>query len=152
MTTTARLTTATTSRHTWVPAVGGLAGALLSAKAALILGSGNTVPAGPMAALYLVGIAVGVCAAVGLGLRRRSLVWRVALGLAAPLLFVAWVLGLGELLEPLVGAISDRQHIRDEAPIGLVGLVLLGASFVGYRRDLRIRSMAQPCAMSTNRE
>jgi hypothetical protein len=136
--TTAQATTSPTStRHRWVPAVGALAGLTLTVKAGLIIGTGDDVADQPMAILYLTGIVVGVAAAVGFGLRRSPLALRIATAIVAPLLLVAWIMGLGEVVEPLFGMVNDAQYVRDEGPIGLLGLVLLTASFVGYSRDQR---------------
>lgn len=129
--------TRTSVRHPWVPAVGALAGAALATKAALIIGSGNAVGDTPMAVLYLAGNAVALVAAVGLGLRRRRLWQRIVVGVAAPLLFAAWILSLGEILNPVSELFSDAAHVGDELPVGVVGLALLAASYVGYRADQR---------------
>lgn len=125
----------TTTRHAWVPAVGALAGTALTVKAALIIGSGNGVGDQPMAVLYLAGIAVGIVAAVGLGLRRRPLWQRIVVGVAAPLLLVLWILGLGEVLNPIAELFSNEAYVGDELPVGVAGLVLLATSLIGYRAD-----------------
>lgn len=128
-------TPATSVRHPWVPAVGALAGAALTVKAALIIGSGGAVGDQPMAVLYLAGIAVSLAAAVGLGLRRRPVWQRIVLAVAAPLLLVAWIIGLGEVLNPVAELFSDEAYVGDELPVGVAGLALLGASYLGYRTD-----------------
>lgn len=124
-------------RHPWVPALGALSGVALTAKAALIIGSGNAVGEQAMALLYLGGIAVGLVAAVGLGLRRRPVWQRVLVGAAAPLLLVAWIVGLGEILNPVARLFSDAAYVGDELPVGAAGLVLLAAAYVGFRVDQR---------------
>lgn len=137
----------TSIRHPWVPAVGAVAGTALAVKAAVIIGSGNAVPEQPMAVLYLFGIAVGVIAGIGLGLRRRSVWQRLLVGVAAPLFVVAWIIGLGELVEPLVGTVSDEQYVRDETPVGLLGLGMLAASYVGFRHDQRAGLVTREAAV-----
>lgn len=127
----------TAARHRWVPAVGAFAGMTLTVKAGLIIGTGNAVAEQPMAILYLGGLALGVVAAVGLGLRRRPIALRIATAVVAPLLLVAWIVGLGEAVEPLFGMVSDAQHVRDEGPIGLLGVLLMVAAYVGHSRDQR---------------
>lgn len=127
----------TVVRHRWVPAVGALAGLTLTAKAALIIGSGNAIAEPPLAVLYLAGLAIGVAAAIGFGLRRRPLALRIATAVVAPLLLVAWIMSLGELVEPLFGLVDDAQYVRDEGPIGLLGVFLLAAAYVGYSHDQR---------------
>ena len=125
------------ARHTWVPAVGAVAGTMLAAKAGLIIGSRNTVGDGAMAVLYLGGIAIGLVAAIGLGLRRRSVGLRVVVAIAAPLLLLGWVTTLGEIVEPVVAAFADSLYVREEAAVGVLGVVLLVASYLGFRRDQR---------------
>lgn len=134
---TAKSKSSTGARHRWVPVAGALAGLALTVKAGLIIGSGNAVADQPMAILYLFGVAVGVSAAVGLGLRRRPLALRIATAVVAPLLLIAWIIGLGEIVEPLFAMVKDTAYVRDEGPVGLLGLFLLAASYVGYSRDQR---------------
>jgi len=136
--TTAQSTTSpATARHRWVPAVGALAGLALTVKAGLIIGTGDAIAEQPMAILYLTGLGVGAAAAIGLGLRRNKLALRIATAVLAPLLLIAWIMGLGEVVEPLFQLFSDAQYVRDEGPIGLLGVVLLAAAYVGYARDQR---------------
>ena len=120
-----------------MPAVGALAGLTLTVKASLIIGTGNAIAEQPMAVLYLSGLALGVAAAVGFGLRRSPLALRIATAVVAPLLLIAWIMGLGEVVEPLFGLVNDAQYVRDEGPIGLLGVVLLAAAYVGYSYDQR---------------
>ncbi len=60
------------TRHTWVPYAAAAAGVSLIAKGTLIIASGNTVSEVPMGVLYLGGLALGLIAAVGAGLRQRG--------------------------------------------------------------------------------
>jgi hypothetical protein len=125
------------TRHTWVPYVGAVAGAALLLKAVLIVGSGNAVGDGPMAVLYLLGVLLGVVAAVGAGLRRDRIGTRIATAAGGALLLLAWITGLGDGLKPLVALASDAEHVQVETPIGLAGAVLLGLSWWGFTRDTR---------------
>ena len=136
-TSTQNTNSSTVSRHRWVPAVGALAGLALTVKAGLIIGTGDAIAEQPMAILYLSGIAVGVASAIGFGLRRSRLALRLAVAVGAPLLLVAWIMGLGEVVEPLFHLVSDAQYVRDEGPIGLLGVTLLAAAYVGYSHDQR---------------
>jgi hypothetical protein len=112
-----------------------VAGAALLLKAVLIIGSGNEVGEGPMAVLYLLGLAVGVVAAIGAGLRRERLGARIGVALGGAVLLVAWIMGIGDALKPAVAVLSDAAHVQDEVPIGLAGAVLLGLSWWGFTRD-----------------
>ncbi len=126
----------TTARHTWVPYAAGLAGTILVLKVALVIASNNEALDGPMGGVsHLGGVALGLAAAIGVGLRQQSIRRRVLVSFGTALLFVAWIMGLGDLLKPLIGAISDAQHVKDEVPIGIAGLALLVGSYVGYSHD-----------------
>ena len=135
-----------TSRHTWVPAVAALSGAAFVLDTALVVGFHDRIPDGPMFAMYDVAILLGAIAGVGLGLRRDHLGARIAVAVVAPLLVVAWILGLGEVLEPAVGLFSDRDYVQDEIPVGVLGLVLLASAYVGYRHDQRTSAPAYATA------
>lgn len=127
----------TSVRHAWVPTAGALAGAALTAKAALIIGSSGSISEGPMAVLYLAGLAVGLVAAIGLGLRRGKVWQRIAVAVVASLLLVFWILGLGEVLNPVAELFSNEAYVGDELPVGVAGVVMLAAAYVGYRSDER---------------
>lgn len=135
MTTISTRQSTTTRRHSWVPAVGGLSGAAFVLVCALVLGFHDEFPDGPLIVMYDLAILTGVAAGIGLGLRRRALGARIAVAVAAPVLVVAWILGLGEVVEPLVAVFSDQQYVQDEVPPGLLGVVLLAASYIGFRHD-----------------
>ncbi|HVM27553.1 MAG TPA: hypothetical protein VM433_07765 [Mycobacteriales bacterium] len=143
MTTSGTTSSATTSApptrraHAWVPYVGAAAGAALLLKAALIIGSGNGVGEGPMGVLYLLGLLLGLVAAVGAGLRRRGAARRAGVAVGGVVLLVLWVIGLGEAVEPVVALVSDAQHVQDEFPVGLAGVALLALSWWGFNRDTR---------------
>ena len=125
----------TTPRHTWVPVVGALAGASFAAKYALMMSAGPTASDNAYAVLWIAGTVLGAVAGVGLGLRRRAVWERVVVAVAAPALVLAWIMGLGEILEPLATSIGHTTDEAIEFPLGLLGLVLLAASYVGYRHD-----------------
>ena len=127
----------TPRRHPWVPIVGALGGAAFVLDCAFVLAFDNTFPDAPLIVMYDVAILLGVISGVGLGLRRTALWARIAVAVGAPLLVLAWIVGLGEVVEPLVAMFSDKQYVQDEVPPGLLGVVLLAASYVGFRHDQR---------------
>ena len=128
--------TRTGARHTWVPYVAALAGAILVVKVALVIASDNQALDGPMGGIsHLSGVGLGLVAAIGVGLRQDGVGRRVAVGFGTAVLFVAWVMGLGDTLKPVVAAISDAQHVKDEVPIGLAGVALLAGAYLGWSRD-----------------
>lgn len=122
-------------RHTWVPWVAALAGAAFTLKVLLIFATDAGLSDTPFAVLYLSGLVLGLVAAVGLGLRQEGALRGVAVGLGAAVLLVAWIMGLGEVLEPVVGLVSDTEYVREETPILVAGLVLLGLAWAGRSRD-----------------
>jgi hypothetical protein len=124
-------------RHAWVPYVAGLAGGALLLKAALIIASGNQVDPRPMAVLYLTGLACGLVAAIGAGLRRRHVLSKIALALGLTTLLGAWIIGLSDAVEPLIAVVSEAAHVVDEVPVGAAGLVILLAAWFGFTRDQR---------------
>ena len=129
--------TDSTPRHTWVPWVAALAGAAFTLKVVLIFASGNELPGGPLAVLYLSGLALGIAAAVGAGLRQRGALRSVGVGLGSVLLLVLWIMGFGDALKPVVGLVSDTTYVKDEVPVLLAGLVLLALAWRARVRDLR---------------
>ncbi len=58
------------------------------------------------------------------------------------MLLAAWIVGLGDTLEPLISRISDAEYVNDEVPILLAGLVLLALAFRAHSRD--VPSTADP--------
>lgn len=129
-----------TPRHTWVPWVAALAGTAYTLKVTLILASGNAGPDWPYALLYLAGLALGLAASVGAGLRQRRPLRGVAVGLGCAVLLVAWIMGLGELLEPVVAVVSDTTYVQEEVPILVAGLALLALAWSARSRDLQAAS------------
>lgn len=126
-----------TARHTWVPYVAAGAGAVLALKAVLVMATDDGSP-GAMAVLYLLGLLLGLVAAVGAGLRQRGWARSLAVGLGGAVLLVLWIMGLGDALKPVVGLVTDDQHAKDEVPILLAGLVLLALGWRGRARDLEV--------------
>ena len=125
----------TAPRHTWVPLVGALAGAAFAAKYALMMSAGSAASDNVYAVLWFAGTGLGAVAGVGLGLRRRVAWQRVVVGIAAPALVLAWIMGLGEILEPVAAGIGHNADEATEFPLGLLGVVLVAASYLGYRND-----------------
>lgn len=122
-------------RHPWVPWVAAVAGAAFLLKAVLIIASGDRIGDAPMAVLYLGGLFLGVVAAVGFGLRRERTAAKVAVAAGGVALLVMWIMGLGDLLTPLVALVSEAEHVQVEVPIGVAGAVLLAAGWLGFSRD-----------------
>lgn len=123
-------------RHTWVPYVAGLAGAAYLLKSTLIIaGNPGSDADGIFAVLYLSGLALGLAAAVGTGLRRRGTGARIGVALGLAVLLIAWIIGLSDLLTPVIEVFSDSQRVKDELPIGIAGVVLLVLAYLGYSHD-----------------
>lgn len=135
--TSATTRTTSTARHTWVPAVAALAGLAYVLKVTLILVTDDGAPDTATAVLYIGGLVLGLAAAVGAGLRQRGALRRAAVGLGSAVLLVAWIMGLGEVLEPLLARVSDAVHVQEEVPILVAGLVLLALAGIARERDLR---------------
>lgn len=127
----------TAAPHSWVPYVAALAGSILVFKVALVIASNNEALEGPMGGVsHLGGVGLGLVAAIGVGLRAGGGVGRrIAVGFGAVLLLVVWVMGLGDTLKPVIGAVSDAQHVKEEVPIGIAGVALLAGAYLGYSRD-----------------
>lgn len=84
--------------------------------------------------LYLGGLALALAAAIGTGLRaRRGRRTLVAVGLSVAV--VAWIMGVGDLVEPVVDAFSDTQYVIHEAMILVIGLALLALGALSRRRE-----------------
>ena len=90
--------------------------------------------------LYLLGLLLGLAAAVGAGLRQPGRARSVAVGLGGAVLLVLWIMGLGEVVEPAVAAVTADEHAPVEAPILLAGLVLLALAWRARTRDLQASS------------
>lgn len=112
------------SRHAWVPYVAVASGAALLLKAVLMIATEDGLADPVEGGLYLGGILLGIVASIGAGLqRRKGLRTLTAVGLS--LLLLAFITSLGEVFEPVFAAISDARWVREEGPIGLLGVVLL---------------------------
>ena len=129
-----------TPRHTWVPWVAALAGAALTLKVLLIAASGDSMSDTPFAVLYILGLLLGLVASAGVGLRQRGVLRSIGLGLGSAVLLVMWIMGLGDLLKPVIGLVTDSAEAKDETPILVAGLVLLGLAWLARARDLRAAS------------
>jgi hypothetical protein len=129
--------TRTEARHTWVPYVAALGGAILVLKVVLILASHNDALEGPMGGIsHVSGVGLGLVAAIGLGLRQAGVGRRVAVGFGAAVLWVLSIMGLFDpLLTPLVELFSKADYVVDEVPIAVAGLALLVAAYVGWSHD-----------------
>jgi hypothetical protein len=107
----------------WVPYVSVAAGAALLISSAITFATDGGEPAVSVA-LYLGGAALGVAAAIGFGLSRRS--GRAVVAVLAPVLVIAWLMAIGDQLTPLVEVFTKKEYVGDEVPLVLLGLVLLG--------------------------
>ena len=124
------------ARHTWMPYVAAVAGVALLTKGLIAAAQGDESPDLATAVLYLGGIALGIAAAVGTGLRQPSPLRKVAVGTGLSLLLVAWMIGLGELVEPVITLFTDVESRRQELPIAFAGLVVLGLAWRARSNDL----------------
>lgn len=132
--------TTTAARHTWVPYVAAAAGTALLVKGALGAWRGESTPDTAMAVLYLGGLLLGVVAAAGVGLRQRGLLRGLAVGGGVAAALVLWIIGLGEVLEPVVGVLTDVRHTQEEVPVAVAGLGLLLLAWLTRERDAGARS------------
>jgi hypothetical protein len=124
-----------TRSHTWVPYAAAAAGALLLIEGVLVVASSDRISNSPMVVMYFGGIIAALTAAVGLGLRRRSVWARVGVAFGASLLLVAWFIGLGAILNPVIEVFSDAKYVRDEVPIAFAGVVLLAIAGRAFLND-----------------
>ncbi|MBK5305080.1 MAG: hypothetical protein JJD92_00175 [Frankiaceae bacterium] len=110
-------------KHSWVPYAAIAAGAVLLAKAVIVISSDDEVLTSTTGWMYLIGLLLAVAAAVGHALNRER--HRALIGAGLVLALVAWVIGVGDLLTPVFEVFSDSEYLADEGPIGLLGVVLL---------------------------
>jgi hypothetical protein len=110
-------------KHSWVPYAAIAAGAILLTKAVVVISSKDEVLTDVTGWMYLAGLLLAVPAAVGYALSRDH--HRALVGVGLVLAIVAWVIAIGDLLTPVFEIFSDSEHLGDEGPIGLLGLVLL---------------------------
>lgn len=135
-----------------MPYVAAAAGTVLALKAVLVMASDDGAPTA-MGVLYLVGLLLGLIAAIGAASRQHGVVRRVGVGLGCAALLVLWILGLGDVLKPVVGLVTDYQHAKNEVPILLAGSVLIGLAWSARARDLGagvgVRETVLPTGRST---
>src|SRR5690242_1563679 len=103
-------------RHTWVPLVAAAAGALLLIEGVLVIASRDRLPDAPMVVMYFAGILVGVVAAIGFGLRRDRRMMRILGSVCGVARLLFWMVGLGEILNPVAELFSDAEYVGDELP------------------------------------
>lgn len=118
----------------WVPYVTIAAGAVLLLKAVIVIGSDDEVLTSSTAWMYLAGLLLAAAAAIGYAVGRRT--HRILVGVGLIVAITAWVMGIGDLLEPAFRVFSDSEFLADEGPIGLLGVVLL---VLGARSSLSTR-------------
>ena len=121
----------------WVPYVAIAAGAVLLVKAVIVISSDDEVLTDTTAWMYLAGVILALVAAVGYALGRTR--HRTLVGVGVVLAMVAWLIGVGDLLTPAYELFSDSDYFGDEAPIAILGLVLLA---LGARAKMTEREPA----------
>lgn len=119
-------------RHTWVPYVAAIGGTVFLVKGGLAAFRGDDLSDAAFGALYFGGILLCLTALVGVGLRQPTTARRIALAVGLPLLFLLWVMGLGEVLEPVVGVFTDSEEVKVEAPIIVASLTVLVAAWLTW--------------------
>lgn len=124
------------SRFTWVPYVAAVAGAALIVKGSLIIATNNAISEGAMGVLYLAGLALGVVAAIGAGLRQRGWVRGLLVGFGSAFALLAWIMTLSDAFKPVVGLVSGTEHVQVEVPVVLTGLVVAALAVRARSRDL----------------
>lgn len=122
------------THHSWVPYVAVASGACLLLKAVLIIATEDGVADVAEVGLYLGGILLALAAAIGAGLRSRH-GRRAVTAVGLCLLVVFYVMGLSDGVEALFAPISDAPWVRDEGPVGLLGVILLALGARGRGSD-----------------
>lgn len=128
----ASVTAANRPRWGWIPAAA--SGAVLLLKAGLIIFSGNAIPASVQGVLYFGGLLLGVVAAAGIAARFSGVLPKIGVFLGIVVLFLICITMLFDGVELLVAPFTDAQHVIDEVPIAVAGLVWL---LVGLRLRAR---------------
>ena len=121
----------------WVPYVAIAAGAVLLVQSVIVISSNDEVLTDATAWMYLAGALLAVAAAVGYAVGRER--HRTLAGVGLVLAIVAWLIGVGDLLTPVYELVSDSDNFGDEAPIAILGLVLLA---LGARAKIADREPA----------
>ena len=128
------------ARHSWFPYAAAAAGAILLLKASLVMASEDGANASVAGVMYLVGLLLGLAAAVGAGLRRTSRAATFAVAIGGILLLVMWITSLSDVLGGLVALVSDSAVLQDEIPVAVAGVVLIGIGALAFHRDTRAQS------------
>ena len=113
-----------TSTSSWPAYLAVLAGGAMLLHAVLVIGSEDEMTDAVTVTLYLGGLAVALIAAISMGVTARR-GRRALIAIASPILIVAWVMGIGDLLTPVFEAFKDEEYVGDAGPIGLLGVVLI---------------------------
>jgi hypothetical protein len=128
------------TRFTWVPYVAAIAGAALIIKGSLIIATDNAISEDAMGVLYLGGLALGVVAAVGAGLRQRGWLRGLLIGFGSALGLILWIMGVGDAIKPVIGLVSSTEHVQVEVPVVLAGLVVTALALRARSRDAHLVS------------
>lgn len=131
------------ARLTWVPYVAAVGGAALIVKGSLIIATDNATSEGAMGALYLAGLALGVVAAIGAGLRQRGWIRGLLVGLGSTVALLAWITTLSDAFKPVVGLVSSTEHVQVEVPVVLAGLVVTALALGARARDTQSQVVTQ---------
>jgi hypothetical protein len=113
-------------------------GAMLLAKVLLIVVTSNGLPTGLETGLYLGGVVLPLVAAGAWGAAVRpdahaGMKW--ALGLAAAVLHVGYIMVLSDAVGTLVSSFTATAYLVDEVPVAIAGLVWVLAAVWLIRRD-----------------
>lgn len=128
--------------YTWVPYVAAAAGACLTVKGTLIIATGSGIPEAPMAVLYLGGLLLALVASAGAGMRQHGWPRRLGVGFGAAFLLLLWIMVLSDAVKPVVGLVSDAEHVQNEVPVVVAGLALLLLAVRGRAADTRTTGLA----------
>jgi hypothetical protein len=107
-----------------------LAGGALLLHAVLVIGSEDGLDTAAVI-LFFGGNLLALAAAITTGLRARR-GWRALTAIGLSVLVIAWVMGLGDLTEPLFEAFKDEDYVGDAGPLGILGAALLALG-IGQR-------------------
>jgi hypothetical protein len=121
------------------PPIAIVAGTLLLLKVALIIATGNTLPAAIEGGLYLLGVFLPLAAAPGLAaliLPDASKLARIGLAIAIVIAHLFFIMALSDGLGVLVENFTDTKYLIDEVPVAVAGLawVLIGTTLLKRSR------------------